>query len=670
MRICHSGTLPHLKRLPVTPRRAMYSAIVTYSAQKAQFPMETNNGEHYWAEKPNEYHQSKRPHFQGATFAKQQDLPPLPVPELNSTLNKYLQTIRPFCNSVETFERQQLLCKDFSEHMGPILQDRLKEYSSDKRNWMSKFWDEQSYLQYDDPIIPYVSYFYAHKPLPNHLSKIDKDPLIKATAIISTVIKFIEAIKDESLPVEIIKNTPFCMNSFSLMFNNSRLPGNPQDNQDTNIFYSIYENNFMTIAYKGKFYKLVTHNGDNKPLSENEIWKQLYSVVFQGSQPESKLGGIGSLTSLPRDQWRKVHSDLAKDPISQNSLETIHKSSFMLCLDLDQSPVTLEEKSRNCWHGDGVNRFYDKSLQFLVTGNGSSGFLAEHSKMDGTPTLFLNNYVCQQLNKLNVDEFVNKTFTSTSKAELKPLELPFIITPKINKAIESAQLQFKETIDEHDLRVWHYNKFGKTFIKNHGMSPDAFIQQVIQLAVFKYLKHPLPTYEAASTRKYFKGRTETVRSVSTASLEFVSKWQNGEVSMAEKIQALKHSAKEHSHYLKSASDGKGVDRHFFGLKNMMKPDDDHVPPLFKDPLFIYSSTWLISTSQLSSEHFDGYGWSQVNNNGFGLAYMLNNDWLHINVVNKPAKSGLDVNRLHYYLSEAADEIYEALENEKKIKAKL
>ncbi|CAI4047744.1 hypothetical protein SKDZ_13G0940 [Saccharomyces kudriavzevii ZP591] len=670
MRICHSVALQNFKHFPVTPRRAMHSAIVNYSTQKTQFPMETNNGEHYWAEKPNEFYQSKRPTFQGNTFAKQQDLPALPVPELDSTLNKYLQTIRPFCNDVETLERQRLLCKDFSEHMGPVLQNQLKEYARDKRNWMSKFWDDQSYLQYNDPIVPYVSYFYSHKPLPSHLSKIGNDPLIKATAIISTVIKFIEAIKDESLPAEIIKNSPFCMNSFSLMFNSSRLPGKPEDNQDTSIFYSVYENNFMTIAYKGKFYKLITHDDNNKPLSENEIWKQLYSVVFQGSQYECKLGGIGSLTSLPRDQWREVHMELTKNPTSQDSLEAIHKSSFMLCLDLDQSPVTLEEKSRNCWHGDGINRFYDKYLQFVVTGNGSSGFLAEHSKMDGTPTLFLNNFVCQQLNKLSADEFVRKVFTPSSKAALKPMELPFIITPKINKFIESAQSQFKETMNEHDLRVWHYNKFGKTFIKSHGMSPDAFIQQIMQLAVFKYFKRPLPTYEAASTRKYFKGRTETGRSVSTASLEFVSKWQNGEVSIAEKIQALKHSAKEHSNYLKNAANGHGVDRHFFGLKNMMKPDSDQVPPLFKDPLFNYSSTWLISTSQLSSEYFDGYGWSQVNDNGFGLAYMLNNNWLHINIVNKPAKSGLSVNRLHYYLSQAADEIYEALENEKKLKAKL
>ncbi|AJS85404.1 Cat2p [Saccharomyces cerevisiae YJM1342] len=670
MRICHSRTLSNLKDLPITSRRAMHSAIVNYSTQKAQFPVETNNGEHYWAEKPNKFYQNKRPNFQGITFAKQQDLPSLPVPELKSTLDKYLQTIRPFCNDVETFERQQLLCKDFSEHMGPILQDRLKEYANDKRNWMAKFWDEQSYLQYNDPIVPYVSYFYSHMPLPNHLSKIDNDPLFKATAIISTVVKFIEAIKDESLPVEIIKGMPFCMNSFSLMFNTSRLPGKPEDNQDTNIFYSVYENNFVTIAYKGKFYKLMTHDGNDKPLSENEIWRQLYSVVFQGSQSDPKLGGIGSLTSLPRDQWREVHLELMKDPISQDSLETIHKSSFMLCLDLDQSPVTLEEKSRNCWHGDGINRFYDKSLQFLVTGNGSSGFLAEHSKMDGTPTLFLNNYVCQQLNKLDVDDFMRKVITPSSTVAMKPMELPFIITPKIHKAIESAQLQFKETIGEHDLRVWHYNKYGKTFIKRHGMSPDAFIQQVIQLAVFKYLKRQLPTYEAASTRKYFKGRTETGRSVSTASLEFVSKWQNGDVPIAEKIQALKHSAKEHSTYLKNAANGNGVDRHFFGLKNMLKSNDDQIPPLFKDPLFNYSSTWLISTSQLSSEYFDGYGWSQVNDNGFGLAYMLNNEWLHINIVNKPAKSGASVNRLHYYLSQAADEIFDALENENKRKAKL
>lgn len=630
-----------------------------------RFPFETQNGEHYWAAKDNRSYQSARAGFKGATFAHQADLPSLVVPELNQTMAKYLESIKPFCKDASEYYKQELLVRDFLGNMGPVLHQRLVKFSEGKRNWMSEFWDNQSYLEYNDPVVPYVSYFYTHQRLPKSHKRIDADPLLKATAIIVTASRFIEALKDQSLPQELIKGTPFCMNSFELMFNSCRLPGNAEDNRDTSIFYSIYENNFIIVSFKGNYYKVLTHNeSDGTPLNPREIWEQLYFIVSGlNSQLQSDTNaGIGLLTSLPRDQWRKVHHELAKNPLSKDSLSTIHKASYLLALDLDDQPISLEEKSRNAWHGDGINRFFDKFVQFFVCGNGSSGFLGEHSKMDGTPTCFLNHYICKEISNLAPTEFIDNVFNRQKSSVLPAKDvthLPFLITPFIKGWIEKANELFAETMDEHDLRVWHYNRYGKNFIKKQGMSPDAFIQQIIQLAVYRYLGKQLPTYEAASTRKFFKGRTETGRSVSIPSAKFVSTWEDPSATISEKIDVLKKSAKYHSDYLKAAAAGNGIDRHFFGMKNMLQ-NSDETPKLFQDPLFNYSSTWLISTSQLSSEFFSGYGWSQVNDNGFGLAYMLNNEWLHINIVNKPMKSGLSVNSMHYYLCEAADEIADTL----------
>jgi len=49
---------------------------------------------------------------------------------------------------------------------------------------------------------------------------------------------------------------------------------------------------------------------------------------------------------------------------------------FLVCLD-QSSPVTRNEVSRALWHGDGKNRFFDKSLQFIVFENGKAGFNGE-----------------------------------------------------------------------------------------------------------------------------------------------------------------------------------------------------------------------------------------------------------------------------------------------------
>jgi carnitine O-acetyltransferase len=67
---------------------------------------------------------------------------------------------------------------------------------------------------------------------------------------------------------------------------------------------------------------------------------------------------------------------IAAHPENKDLLHQIQTSSFLVCLD-DSSPVTRDEVSRACWHGDGRNRFFDKPLQFIVFENGKAGFNGE-----------------------------------------------------------------------------------------------------------------------------------------------------------------------------------------------------------------------------------------------------------------------------------------------------
>jgi carnitine O-acetyltransferase len=62
---------------------------------------------------------------------------------------------------------------------------------------------------------------------------------------------------------------------------------------------------------------------------------------------------------------------------------------------------------------------------------------------------------------------------------------------------------------------------------------------------------------------------------------------------------------------------------------------------------------------LNSEYLNGYGWSQVIDQGFGIAYMVNENNLQFNIVSK--KLGAD--KMLFYLTEAANEMREMLETE-------
>ena len=61
-----------------------------------------------------------------------------------------------------------------------------------------------------------------------------------------------------------------------------------------------------------------------------------------------------------------------------------------------QEPVSRKQCSELFLHGNitsGNNRWFDKSIQIIVTNNGKAGFLGEHSMMDGMPMVGLANHI-------------------------------------------------------------------------------------------------------------------------------------------------------------------------------------------------------------------------------------------------------------------------------------
>ena len=71
-------------------------------------------------------------------LAKQESLPPLPVPPLQQTMDKYLKAIKPLVDE-EDFEYTEDLVKNFSKPKGDgeVLQNLLLEKMKTEKNWVS-----------------------------------------------------------------------------------------------------------------------------------------------------------------------------------------------------------------------------------------------------------------------------------------------------------------------------------------------------------------------------------------------------------------------------------------------------------------------------------------------------------------------------------------------------
>jgi len=432
------------------------------------------------------------------------------------------------------------------------------------------------------------------------------------------------------------------MDTWRFMFDCCRIPG--REGSDWAVSYAKEgeqgDTGHIVVLRKGRVWKLGAWQ-NSRLLSVEELEKQLQYIVDNTTR---EYPAVPLLTASNRDVWAKDYATLAEDPQNDIVLEAIQSAAFVICLDTEK-PETFLEKSHDLWHGavtrsaSGVtlglrNRWADKPVNFIVFDNGSAGMLGEHSIMDGTPTSQLCDTVLDIIASPNFDQ--GKAPAGTS-APL-PVPLDFNVSDATKKAITQAEKAALELIEGQALNVVK-TKYGKGAIKKFGVSPDSWTQMIIQLAYGRFLKstgekRPGGTYEAATTRKFYKGRTEAIRVVSSESDAWVKSMDDPQAGAEERKKLFAVATKKHVAWAKMAGNGEAIDRHLLGLKFSLNKNES-VPAMYSDPVYQRSSTWVLSTSAIFSKHFQPYGWGEVVPNGFGVAYLTGfDDYLQFAVASR------------------------------------
>ena len=81
------------------------------------------------------------------------------------------------------------------------------------------------------------------------------------------------------------------------------------------------------------------------------------------------------------------------------------------------------------------------------------------------------------------------------------------------------------------------------------------------------------TYEAATTRKFKKGRTEAIRVVSNPVRLWIDAMSSSSSNDESKKRLLADAAKQHIVDAKDAGNAMGIDRHLFGLRLLVQESD-------------------------------------------------------------------------------------------------
>ena len=119
----------------------------------------------------------------------QASLPKLPVPTLESTCAKYLETVQPLLTPNDYARTQSSVASFLASPLAAELQYRLKDRAAhpETLNWLSDWWNDVAYMGYRDPVVVNVSYFYVHLNDPSR-----KDPAARAASLIKAMLPFRE----------------------------------------------------------------------------------------------------------------------------------------------------------------------------------------------------------------------------------------------------------------------------------------------------------------------------------------------------------------------------------------------------------------------------------------------------------------------------------------------
>ncbi|KAJ8726301.1 hypothetical protein PYW07_000999 [Mythimna separata] len=542
-----------------------------------------------------------------------QNLPRLPVPKLNDTLKKYLLTVRPFLND-EEFARTTALVKDFEKGSGRQLQDLLEKRAKEHLNWLEDWWLNTAYLEYRDPVVVYSN---PGLVFPFRKFQNQNEQLKYAAQTLLAAMEYKSIIDNDKMPVEMMGKNPLDMGQYKKIFGTCRIPHEKRDK------LSFNNSKHVSVFHNNNVFHVDLWGEDNVLLSEDQIIQQLKKVVESSNAPNNE--GIGILTSENRDNWAQAYQLLAKDKTNRESLEDIEKSLFVLCLD---EPVDLwKSKDANARrniagaqtiHGggsrsNGANRWFDKTVQFIVGADGVTGLTYEHSPAEGQPIAILTDFLINYIDQ-------NKPSKTSSSSPKQPTQLKFNVTPDVSRMIDNAKKNLDGLVQNLQLNCFQYDKYGKNFIKSQKLSPDSYLQMAMQLAFYRLHNVPGAHYESAATRMYVGGRTETIRSCSIESIEFAKKMLNSQSSPKEKISALKDAINSHKNYTVQALQGLGVDRHLLGLKLTAIENGIEIPKIYSDPGFTKSSYMRISTSQVACK-CDGFMcYGPLVPNGYATCY--------------------------------------------------
>ncbi|XP_059194689.1 peroxisomal carnitine O-octanoyltransferase [Centropristis striata] len=566
------------------------------------------------------------------TFEYQSSLPSLPVPSLESSLSKYLDAVCPFA-SEEELKATADIVRRFQAGVGKELHQKLLQRGREKKNWLEEWWLDVAYLEVRIPSQLNVN-FGGPAPYLEHCWPPEEGTQLQRTSInLWHTLQYWDLIRTERLHPQKAGKVPLDMDQFRMLFCTCRVPG---VKKDTIRYYFKTESegpcpSHVVVMCRGRIFTFDAIC-DGQILTAPEILRQLiYVKECCDGKPEGD--GVAALTSEERTRWALAREHLINiDPHNNTILETIQSSLFVVSLDETKTYATPENYTNltmQALTGNPTIRWGDKSYNSLSFADGTFGSTCDHAPYDAMVMVSLIWYLDQQI-KVTGGKWKG---SEAVRPIPRPEELVFTVDEKVQRDISLAKQKYFESTQDLQIVCYAFTAFGKVAIKQKKLHPDTFVQLAMQLAYYKLHKKPGSCYETAMTRKFYHGRTETMRPCTQEALNWCKTMTDPTCDVEAKRKAMLLAFNKHNKLMFEAQEGKGFDRHLLGLYLIAKEEGRPTPELFMDPLYARSGgggNFVLSSSLVGYTTVIGAVAPMVHH-GYGFFYRIRDDRIVVSV---------------------------------------
>ncbi|XP_045114902.1 peroxisomal carnitine O-octanoyltransferase-like [Portunus trituberculatus] len=489
---------------------------------------------------------------------------------------------------------------------------------------LEDWWMQKAYLTFREPLLPCMNTAGPH-PLTMTRWKPSLDCAFQRGGLyLWAVLYFYQLLREERFkPHMNRKGEPLSMEQFRWLFNCTRIPGQNVDSL-RHCWKSKEEGEcpqHVVVLCQGHVWCLDPWDAKGEPLTPPELEAQL-KEVWERCGLMGPGEGVAALTCDKREVWAE-NRDWLKSLSFENmkNLELIETAAFVFVVD-ETCPATQQEAVWEALCGDATNRWADKSMSAILTRNGYIFSNNDTTTYDAMVTVLTTHY---QL--LLLEHMGGRWDGEGVRASLPPpKQLRFDVDGKLVNAISTAKETSQAYTSNISTHPFFFTDFGRKHLRPHHLHPDSFVQMALQLAYLRLHGRPAPTYETASTRRFYHGRTETIRSCTTEAVSWARAMLDPAAPGSERRQKLYKAIEKHNQLRERCEDSRGVDRHLLGLY-LLAVEEGDVPEIFSDPAFAKSGgggNYALSTSIVG--YTDAYGGvAAMTPDGYGCFYSIQLD---------------------------------------------